>query len=155
MKTWLLLAGAVLPLAAAGAMPGVDDAQRAQRNWMMQCQGCHGAAAAGNASGVPGIAGAVARFLGVEGGREYLIRVPGVANAALSDERLAELLNWTLQRFAGAHVPAHFVPFTADEIAALRQRPYASEAFAVRAALLAALADKTGTPGGAEVDQAP
>ena len=38
------------------------------------------------------MAGFVARFLQVPGGREYLARVPGVATAALSDADLAEAI---------------------------------------------------------------
>lgn len=128
----------VLSATAAGAAalaPGVESPGRAQMNWMLHCQGCHRADGTGNAGGTPNVVGEIAQFLSVEGGREYLIRVPGVANAGLSNDQLAELLNWTLVTFDPEHVPAEFEPFSAEEIAAGRGQPYVSEAAAVRAAL--------------------
>ena len=128
----------VLSATAAGAAalaPGGGSPQRAQMNWMLHCQGCHRADATGNEGGTPNMAGDVARFLSVEGGREYLVRVPGIANAGLPNDQLAELLNWTLATFDAEHVPADFVPFSKEEIAAGRTRPYVSEAADVRAAL--------------------
>lgn len=53
-------------------------------------------------------------------GREYLARVPGVAQAPLDDEGLAQLLNWVLVELA--HTPPN-PPYTANEIRALRARP--------------------------------
>ena len=58
----------------------------------------------------------MAKFLWVPGGREYLIRVPGVATSPLSDADLAEVMNWMLWRFDKEHLPANFRPFTAAEI---------------------------------------
>jgi hypothetical protein len=78
----------------------------------------------------------VARFTNVPGGREYLARVPGVATAPVADAELAELLNWILWRFDGAHLSPAFKPFTAEEVAALRRRPLRTEAAQVRAALV-------------------
>jgi hypothetical protein len=83
------------------------------------------------------MAGFVARFLQVPGGREYLARVPGVATAALSDADLAEVLNWSLARFDPAHLPADFKPYTAAEIGRLRSKPLRAEASAMRARLVA------------------
>jgi hypothetical protein len=65
----------------------------------------------------------MARFLAVEGGREYLARVPGVAQSLLDDAALAALLNWMLGRFDAEHVPETFRPYQADEIGELRKRP--------------------------------
>ena len=83
--------------------------------------------------------GMVARFLAVPGGREYLVRVPGVATAVLTDAQLAELLNWTLYRFDAAHVPARFQPYTATEVGALRRQPLRTEAKVLRARLISEL----------------
>lgn len=126
-------------LAAATRMPGVANPNRAHVNWMLKCQGCHRPDAAGGPDGTPAMAGQVARFLGAPGGREYLGRVPGVATAALPDDQLAELLNWTLLHYDPQHVPADFKPYTTAEIAALRKAPLRTEAAATRARLLAAL----------------
>lgn len=131
----ILAALLALTAAASAETPGVQSDARAKMNWLLNCQGCHQADAAGSANGAPGMANDVARFLAVEGGREYLTRVPGVANAGLADDQLAELLNWTLATFDRDHLPADFAPFTKEELSAGRARPLVSEAPAMRAAL--------------------
>ncbi|MFD2497685.1 cytochrome C [Rhizorhabdus histidinilytica] len=98
------------------AMPGVSNPQRAHVNWMVKCQGCHRPDGQGTPTSAPAMTGQVARLLAVPGGREFLGRVPGVSTAALPDDQLAELLNWTLQRFDAQHVPEGFQPYTTDEI---------------------------------------
>lgn len=125
--------------APPGGMPGVTNEVLAHQYYMLQCQGCHRPDGTGTSASAPPMAGMVARFLAVSGGREYLGRVPGVATAVLSDAQLAELLNWTLYRFDAANIPADFKPYTAAEIGALRRQPLRTEATAVRASLVAEL----------------
>jgi cytochrome c553 len=144
----LAWAAAQAPLAqpaqdpATGAAPapaapaGVENAQRAWQNWTLNCQGCHRFDGSGSDATAPGIAGTVAKFLLVPGGREYLIRVPGVATSPLSDADLAEVMNWMLWRFDKEHLPASFQPYTAAEVAPLRARPLRLEASQMRSSLL-------------------
>ncbi len=120
----------------ASAPAGVENAQRAWQNWTLNCQGCHRLDGSGSDATAPGIAGTVAKFLLVPGGREYLIRVPGVATSPLSDADLAEVMNWMLWRFDKEHLPASFQPYTAAEIAPLRARPLRLEASQMRSSLL-------------------
>ena len=133
--------------AAAGAQPaalgaaesspaGVADPQRAWQHWTLNCQGCHRPDGTGSAGTAPSLAGTVARFLSVPGGREYLGRVPGVATSPLSDADLSEVMNWMLWRFDKEHLPAAFQPFTAAEIGRLRAAPLRLEASQMRAELL-------------------
>jgi hypothetical protein len=126
-----------------GALPSrADDQAKARFQWIMNCQGCHLADASGSAKGAPNMAGSVSRFLAVEGGREYLGRVPGVAFAPLSDADLAVLLNWSLATFDPQHVPADFRPYTPEEVGRLRGAPLVSDAAEHRYRLLR----KLGTP---------
>jgi cytochrome c553 len=128
-----------VPIAHAdelAAPAGVPDAGRAWQHWTLNCQGCHRPDGSGSSATAPALAGTVAKFLHVRGGREYLGRVPGVATSPLSDRDLAELLNWMLWRFDAAHVPAHFDPYTPTEIALLRAQPLRIEAAALRRRLL-------------------
>jgi hypothetical protein len=118
-------------------MPGVPDPERASQNWMLECQGCHRPDGTGTLETAPAMRGAIATFLAVPGGRQYLAQVPGVATAALPDDELAELLNWTLQRFDPAHVPANFQPYTPREMATLRHAPLRIEAAVLRRRLIA------------------
>lgn len=126
-----ICAGATRP-----AVPGVANPERAQINWMLKCQGCHQPNADSMPNATPPMAGMVARFLHAPGGREYLVRVPGVATSTLTDEELAELLNWSLYRFDRTHVPADFVPYSATEVRTMRRQPLRTEAAAVRAKLV-------------------
>ena len=61
-------------------------------------------------------------FLSVEGGREFLIRVPGVANAPLSDTAIAELLNWTLHTQSPDQIPENFLPYSESDISQWRRK---------------------------------
>ena len=79
-------------------------------------------------------------FLHSEEGRDFLIRVPGVAHAALTDEEVAELMNWLLQSFSADQLPANFAPFSAAEVRSLRSNPE-STPDAARQRILASIAN--------------
>jgi hypothetical protein len=108
----LILCGVVSRVAFAA-----DDMQP-RFDYVLNCAGCHRMDASGSAV-VPSLAG-IAPFLATPRGRAYLVRVPGVAQAPLSDERVAALLNWALAEFGGAE---KFAPYSAAEVAALRAAP--------------------------------
>jgi len=107
-----------------------------ERDWMLHCRGCHGAEGSGVGDAVPRLANGVARFLTVPGGREFLQRVPGVAQSELNDERLATLLTWMVRRFGPADAAEAAAPFTAEEVGRLRRSPLVDVA-GVRRALVA------------------
>ena len=109
----------------------------APTNYALHCQGCHLADGTGTPGKVPALAGALGPFLRVDGGRAFLARVPGVANAPIDDAELATLLNWTLARFDAAALPGDFAPYTAEEVGRLRAQPLV-DVTAERTRLLAA-----------------
>ena len=117
------------------ASPAAADPQI---DYMLHCRGCHGPDGAGAPGAAPTFRGQVAKFLGVPGGREYLIRVPGTAQSELSDARTAVLLNWIVRQFSAAEMPADFVPFSEEEVARLR-RPPLTDVVAVRRSLVRAI----------------
>jgi hypothetical protein len=144
------MSAAVAGIAAAQSPPGdapagVTNPQRAWQNWTLNCQGCHRPDGTGSAGTAPSLAGTVSKFLTVPGGREYLGRVPGVATSALPSADLAELMNWMFWRFDKEHLPADFVPFTAEEIGRLRAQPLRLEASQMRSDLLKK-ADESAAP---------
>jgi mono/diheme cytochrome c family protein len=103
-------------------------------DYVLHCQGCHQAGGVGLAGAVPALHGSVARVASAPGGREYISRVPGVAQSQLDDAAVARLVNWMLAYYDAEHLPADFRPFTAEEIAAGRKTPLVN-ASEVRAAL--------------------
>jgi hypothetical protein len=155
MKSGRLVLLAAVPLglglAASAAvradetsLPGVHDAYQARTDYQLKCQGCHRPDGSGDDHSNPPMRGIVARFLSVPGGRAFIGRVPGVATVDLPDDRLANLVNWTLFRFDPAHVPSNFQPYTAEEIGRLRQNPLRLERAAMRARLVAGFAKTDG-----------
>jgi hypothetical protein len=108
---------------AVASIARVAAAYGPETNYALHCQGCHLADGTGMPPRIPALAGALGPFLRVPGGREFLARVPGVANAPLADAELATLLNWTIDHFDAAQRPAAFAPYTADEVGRLRASP--------------------------------
>lgn len=99
------------------------DDERVQVNYMLHCQGCHLAEAEGLVGKVPPMKDFVGYFMHSKEGREFLIRVPGVAHSALNDSEITELMNWLITTFSGDQLPDEFAPFTVAEVARLRQDP--------------------------------
>jgi hypothetical protein len=67
--------------------------------------------------------GFVGNFLKVEGGREFLVQVPGSSQSALNNQQLADLLNWMLKHdgIAGGSSPESFKPYSREEVSAYRK----------------------------------
>ena len=106
----------------AAVVTAADDSGRVVFDYQMNCQGCHTPDGSG-AGSVPAMKGHVGVFLESRAGREYLVRVPGSATSALSDERLAAVLNWIVYEFAGDSLQSPLTPFTATEVGRLRAKP--------------------------------
>ena len=115
----------------------------AATNYILHCQGCHGADGVGAAPGeIPPLTGYVGYFLRVPGGRAYLTRVPGVAQAPVSDAELAHLLNYVVERFGALPASAAFPPYSAEEVA--RERRRGGDIVAERRGLAAAIRSTLG-----------
>ncbi len=106
----------------AAAKEARSDAMRSPlSNYMLMCQGCHSPKGAGLRDQVPAFRDEVSKFLSINGGREYLIQVPGVSKSPLSDQATADLMNWLFFQFDATHVPDNFEPYTEEEVAQLRK----------------------------------
>ena len=111
-------------LAAAGLVflasaPGFAEIP-VREAFQLHCSGCHGPDGRGNGSFVPDLH-ELAPLMRVEGGREYLVRVPGVAQAPVESAALARLLNFVLKEMSGVEA---FEAYDADEVEQLRERPF-------------------------------
>jgi mono/diheme cytochrome c family protein len=141
-----IIVSTMMILFAAGAVgveapAGVDNPARAEFNYRMHCQGCHGPDGSGTSDGaVPTMNGFLGNFLRVDRGREFLVRVPGSANAAMSDAALAEVLNWLLPRISAQQIPSDFQPFRETEVAAWRAEPL-QDVVGMRNTLIARMAE--------------
>jgi hypothetical protein len=112
----LALLAALVTLASVAHADG--GATLPRHDYLLQCAGCHGIDGRGSAV-VPTLHGLVP-VLAIEGGRGYLVRVPGVAQAPVTSRRLATLLNWIFTEFNATSVDP---PFTEAEVARSRSQP--------------------------------
>lgn len=132
----VLLCAAAVAAHAGGIAPNLTrNGRSAHVNYMTECQGCHLPDGSGQKGSVPSMKDELHRFLTVEGGREFLVQVPGSANSKLSDADLAALLNWLIPKMGGAAVSG-FTPYTPEEIARYRAQRLVDVA-GTRAALVA------------------
>lgn len=138
-----------LPAAQAQEVAGAGAGERGERlarqNYMLNCQGCHLPDGSGSPGNVPKLNDFVGYFLHVPGGREFIAQVPGVANAPISNEELAGVMNWMLLNFSANELPTPFKPYSADEIGELRKAPLV-EVEQRRGELLTRIQDKLGVP---------
>jgi hypothetical protein len=111
----LLVGAAVVLLAASTARADSYE----EHDYILNCSGCHRMDGTGSRV-VPSFHN-MPQLSGKPGAREYWIRVPGAAQAPVSNERLAALMNWLLMRFTGKTPEP---PYTAKEVGELRSKPF-------------------------------
>ena len=92
LSSLLMLAGAVAGLTTA---PAHADGAAARAAALGAQRICH-TATGGGIPQVPPLANSLGYFTHLPAGREYVMRVPGASNSALSDRDLADVLNWVL-----------------------------------------------------------
>lgn len=137
---WLALATGAL---AADYVPGapLEQLTGPRIDFALRCRGCHGFAGEGTPGHVPRLDGFVGLFTQVPGGRDYLMRVPGVARSRLDDARLAAVLNWVLATYGAGEVAPAFAPYSAAEVSQAR-RQVLLDRKSVREGLLGKLRDR-------------
>lgn len=90
-------------------------------NYQLRCAGCHGQDGMGvPAGGIPPFPKYVDGFFSTENSRLYLMHVPGINGASLTDREIAAVMNYVGERWGE---PGARKPFTAEEVTALRARP--------------------------------
>ncbi|MDF1585617.1 c-type cytochrome [Marinimicrococcus flavescens] len=146
----LLAMAAALAWPAAAADPElaapVKAYEGAELDFTLRCKGCHGFEGQGTEGHVPRLKGFVGLYTHLPDGREFLLRVPGVARSRLDDERLAAVLNWMLATYGPEPAPG-FAPFTPGEVAQARVAPF-PDPLARRARLVAELHERGLLPAG-------
>ena len=103
--------------------PSIATTTHARASYVLHCAGCHGLGGAGlPRSYVPGLE-RLGDYLRLPGGREFVIKVPGVMGSGLGDAQVAEVANWVLGTIAKASVPPGVAPYDAAEVARARAAP--------------------------------
>ena len=116
LVTRSVLSAAILLLAIppVNADPKVD--------YLLHCSGCHMPDGTGLSSVVPTLHDVIGRMVAEPGGRDYVIRVPGVSQAPINDEKLTAVINWMLTEFSSETLPENFQPFTVTEVTRARSQ---------------------------------
>lgn len=104
----------------AQEMKGVENPAHSRMMYMLHCQGCHLPDGSGAVDRVPNMKNYLGNFLKIEGGRAFLVQVPGSANAPLNNADLAQLLNWMLANFSPELLAQDWPVFTEQEVSNLR-----------------------------------
>jgi mono/diheme cytochrome c family protein len=140
-RSAMLLLACAASWSAPSPVHAQADPSLAQQHWVLNCMGCHTATGGSIPGKVPPLAGSLGYFEHLPAGREYVMRVPGASNSALSDQELADVLNWLLTTKNRDALPHDFKPYTAAEITAHR-RPAFSDVATVRAGLIRELHER-------------
>lgn len=90
-------------------------------NYLLRCSGCHGLEGDGViAGGIPPFPGFIDIFFRDEESRLYLMHVPGVVSASLTDQEIAEVMNYVLDRWGTPGSNAAY--FSEEEVTHLRAK---------------------------------
>lgn len=121
----LALASLALGLLAAWPAQAQPATGKPRNAYVLHCAGCHAMDGSGHPDkGVPSMRGVLGHFMKRPEGRAFLLQVPGVNNAGLSDAQIAEVTNWMVSQFSADTAPAGWPAYSAAEVAeARRHRP--------------------------------
>lgn len=122
MKPAKVVFALILAATATSEALAQDAYQRARIDFLLHCSGCHGQDGMGNpAKGIPQFKNQIGHFARTSEGRAFLMQVPGLLSARLSDERAAAVTTWIIREFAGPSLPEGFQPYTAAEAKRYRE----------------------------------
>lgn len=141
----------------AATMRAVSPLSAAQVAYLTSCGGCHGIEGVSAPGAVPTLRGLTGSFLCTRAGRDFLIRLPDVALAQLSDRALTDVMNFVVFD-VGAPVAGGRAarPYTLAEVARLRREPLTGTGLsATRNRVVAGLAARCAVPAALHVYAAP
>jgi mono/diheme cytochrome c family protein len=109
----------------AGGLAIAETPHRMPRtNFILRCVGCHGMDGAGSEKGgIPDFRNYVGAFSRDEAGRTYVMHVPGVVNANLTNAEIADVMNYVMKTFGQSSLPDDYRPFDKAEVDRLRAAP--------------------------------
>jgi len=92
----------------------------AEKNYLLHCSGCHLPNGIGNPPNAPTLRDTIGKIVATPQGRDYIIRVPGSAQTPMSDQQLADVLNWMLTEFNSETLPKDFELLSVQEVSRSR-----------------------------------
>lgn len=113
----LLRLSAVLALCVAASTTRADP----RADYLLHCGGCHLPDGRGAPPDVPTLIASLGPIVASQEGRDYIVRVPGAAQTPLSDEQLAQVMNWVLTNFNADTLGTEFLPLTGTEVGNARR----------------------------------
>ena len=90
-------------------------------SYLLHCGGCHLPDGRGVPPEVPTLRDELGKLVQIPGGRDYIVRVPGASQAPISDQELADVLNFVLMEFNEPTLPSDFKPLQESEVSASRR----------------------------------
>ena len=99
------------------ALPASADAEK---NYLLHCSGCHLPNGIGDPPNAPSLRDTIGKIVATPEGRDYIVRVPGSAQTPMSDEQLADVLNWMLTEFNSETLPKDFELLSVQEVSRSR-----------------------------------
>ena len=120
----ILATGVALALVLSAVAQETPRLSRVQTDYLERCGGCHGIEGISAEGLVPTLRHRAGYFLCTHAGRDYVARLPSVATSPLSDEALANLINFVAFDIGdAAQLVARPKAYSADEVHRLRTRP--------------------------------
>jgi len=117
----LQLSSATADIPASSTAASVPEINHTVSNYLQSCGGCHGIQGVSAVGLVPQLRDRVGWFLCTPEGREFIVQLPDVAFAGVSDQELADVLNFMMFDLAGASTPKGAKPYSAAEVKQLRE----------------------------------
>lgn len=108
----MLLTGMAMPVSAA-------EIGHARADYILRCSGCHGLNGNGTVEGgIPAFPNSVSHIAGIDIGRTYILHVPGVISTDMTDARIADVLNYIVDKWGDGDTH-----FSAGEVTRRRAIP--------------------------------
>lgn len=118
----LLRWSAVLAVGVVASETQADPSANPRADYLLHCGGCHLADGRGVPPEVPTLISTLGPIVASQDGRDYIVRVPGASQTPLTDEQLAQVMNWVLTNFNAETLGSNFRPLTGNEVGKARQR---------------------------------
>ncbi len=119
---WIVLSAIFAYVSSIAVANDKPYSNQGRIDFLLHCSGCHAQDGRGlENKGIPALKDQVGYFLRTDGGRAYVMQIPGLLSAGMSDARAADVTNYILARFAGVSLPENFVPYTVEEAKRYRE----------------------------------